>query len=60
MFKLILGIGSQFGFLQGFMLIAFFVFFVGIIIWAIFANKQYINHMRDLPFESQNSTKGEC
>ncbi len=51
MFRLLLGSGQEFGIMQSFILIAFFTFFVGIVIWALFANKRYINHMRDLPLE---------
>lgn len=59
MFKLILGTGPEFGIMQGFTLITFFAIFLGVIIWALFVNKQYVNHMRELPFDDQNSIQGE-
>ncbi len=59
MFKLILGNGPEFGLLQGITLVTFFVFFIGVIIWTLVANKPYIKHMRDLPLEDQNSIEGE-
>ena len=59
MFRLILGTEPEFGFLQGITLVTFFALFIGVLIWALFANKQYINHMRDLPIEDQNSAKGD-
>jgi cbb3-type cytochrome oxidase subunit 3 len=59
MFRFLIDFAHTFGFLQGFTLVAFFVFFVGIIIWALFVNNRYINHMRDLPLEDQSSIKGE-
>jgi len=59
MFRLLLGSGQDFGLLQVFTLIGFFAFFIGVTIWAVLANKRYINHMRGLPLEDQNSIKGE-
>ena len=59
MFRLLLGQGQEFGIMQIFTLIVFFTIFVGVIIWAIFANKRYVNHMSKLPLEDQNLIKGE-
>ena len=59
MFRLLLGSGQEFGIMQIFTLIVFFAIFIGIIIWAIFASKQYINHMSKLPLEDESSIKGE-
>lgn len=59
MFRFILGSGQEFGIMQIITLLAFFAIFVGVIIWAIFAKKRYINHMSELPLEDQNSIKGE-
>ncbi len=59
MFRLLLGSGQEFGIMQVFTLIAFFVIFIGVLIWAIFANKRYINYMSKLPFEDQNSIEGK-
>ena len=59
MFRLLLGHGQEFGIMQILTLIVFFGIFVGIITWAIFASKRYINHMSKLPLEDQNSNKGE-
>lgn len=59
MFRFILGSGQEFEIMQIITLLVFFVIFVGVIIWAIFAKKRYINHMSELPLEDQNSIKGE-
>ncbi len=59
MLKLLLVSGQEFGTMQVFILIVFIAIFIGIIIWTIFANKRYVNHMSKLPFEDQNSIKGE-
>lgn len=59
MFRFILGSGQEFEIMQIITLFVFFVIFVGVIIWAIFAKKRYINHMSELPLEDQNSIKGE-
>ena len=59
MFRLLLGHGQEFGIMQIFTLIVFFGIFVGVIIWAIFASKRYVNHMSKLPLEDKNSIKGE-
>ena len=60
MFRLLLGHGQEFGIMQILTLIVFFGIFVGVITWAIFAKKRYINHMSKLPLEDENSIKGEC
>ncbi|MEE9574328.1 MAG: hypothetical protein V3W20_14830 [Candidatus Neomarinimicrobiota bacterium] len=59
MFKLLLVSGQEFGTMQVFIFIVFITIFIGIIIWAIFANKRYINYMSKLPLEDENSIKGE-
>lgn len=59
MFRFLLDPGQGFGIMQIVTLVTFFAIFVGVIIWAIFAKKQYINHMSKLPLEDQNSIKGE-
>lgn len=59
MFRFILGSGQEFEIMQIITLFVFFIIFVGVIIWAIFAKKRYINHMSELPLEDQNSIKGE-
>ena len=43
MFRFLLGPGQEFGMMQGLILIGFFVIFVGVIIWAIFAKKIILN-----------------
>ncbi|TVP50999.1 MAG: cbb3-type cytochrome c oxidase subunit 3 [Mongoliibacter sp.] len=35
-------------------LLIFVVFFVGMFIWVIKADKSYINHMKDLPFDEDS------
>ena len=40
-------------------LVGFFGIVVGVIIWAIFASKRYVNHMSELTLEDENSIKGE-
>ena len=57
MFRLLLGSGQEFGTMQVFTLIVFFAIFIGIIIWAIFASKRYVNYMGKLPFEDENSIR---
>lgn len=59
MFRLLLSSGQEFGIMQIITLIVFFAIFIGVLICAIFADKRYINHMSKLPFEDQNSIKGE-
>ncbi|NHZ84883.1 MAG: CcoQ/FixQ family Cbb3-type cytochrome c oxidase assembly chaperone [Planctomycetia bacterium] len=59
MFRFLLDPGQEFGIMQIVTLITFFSIFVGVIIWALFAKKQYVNHMSKLPLEDQNSIKGE-
>ena len=59
MFRLLLGHGQEFGIMQIFTLIVFFGIFVGVIIWALFAKKRYLDYMSELPLEDQNSIKGE-
>ena len=54
MFKFILGPGQEFGILQGITLVVFFAIFVGAIVWALFAKKQYIKHMSELPLKDKN------
>ncbi len=36
-------------------LIIFFTFFVGLLFWVSKANKSYINHVENLPFEEENN-----
>ncbi|MCH7400669.1 cbb3-type cytochrome c oxidase subunit 3 [Belliella kenyensis] len=42
-------------------LLIFVIFFVGMFIWVVKADRQYINHMKDLPFdhESKNANGNE-
>ena len=58
MFRFVLDPGNEFGIIQGIILVGFFAFFIGVIMWAIFAKKRYLNHMSKLPLEDQNSFKG--
>ena len=41
-----------------FSFILFFAFFIGVLIWAFCLKKNYLNHMSDLPLDSdeENST----
>ena len=55
MFKFLIGSGQEFGIMQGLILVIFFGFFVGVIVWAIFAKKNYIKHMSELPLKDKNS-----
>jgi len=56
-FRFVLDPDNGFGIMQGIILVGFFVFFIGIIVWATFAKKRYLEHMSELPLEGQNSTK---
>ncbi|MCH7409222.1 cbb3-type cytochrome c oxidase subunit 3 [Belliella sp. DSM 111904] len=42
-------------------LLIFVVFFIGMFMWVVKADRQYINHMKDLPFdhESKNAKRNE-
>ena len=57
MFRFVLDPNNGFGIIQGIILVGFFVFFVGVIVWAIFAKKRYMDHMSKLPLQDQNSIK---
>ncbi|MFD2037091.1 cbb3-type cytochrome c oxidase subunit 3 [Belliella marina] len=35
-------------------LLIFVIFFVGMFIWVVKADKNYINHMKDLPFDDES------
>jgi hypothetical protein len=35
----------------------FFLFFLGLTIWALTANKEHINKMKNIPFEKSNSNE---
>ncbi|AFL86252.1 Cbb3-type cytochrome oxidase component FixQ [Belliella baltica DSM 15883] len=35
-------------------LLIFVLFFVGMFIWVVKADKNYINHMKDLPFDDES------
>ncbi len=59
MFRFVLDPNNGFGIIQGIILIGFFAFFVGVIVWAIFAKKWYMDHMSKLPLQDQNSIKEE-
>ena len=59
MFKLLLGSGQEFGIPQSLTLLTFFAIFVGVIIWALLAKKDYIKHMSELPIKDQNSLERE-
>ncbi len=38
-------------------LLIFFIFFVGLFVWIIWADKGYINTMKNLPLEDSNSSE---
>ena len=57
MFRFVLDPDNGFGIMQGIILVGFFAFFIGIIVWAMFAKKRYLEHMSELPLDYQNSTK---
>lgn len=38
-------------------LLIFVLFFVGMFIWVVKADKNYIDHMKDLPFEDETQKK---
>ena len=59
MFKFILDPNKDYGVLPIIPLVGFLLLFIGIIIWAIFAKKRYVQHMSNLPLEDQTSNKGE-
>ncbi len=59
MFKYVLDPSRDFGVIPMIPLVGFFLIFIGVIVWAFLANKGYINHMSNLPFEKQISKKGE-
>jgi hypothetical protein len=35
-------------------LLIFFVFFTGLVVWAVKANKNYINELKNIPLGNQN------
>ena len=57
MFRFVLDLNNGFGIVQGIILVGFFVFFIGVIVWAIFAKKRYMDHMSKLPLQENNSIK---
>jgi cbb3-type cytochrome oxidase subunit 3 len=58
MFKYILDPNKDYGILPIIPLIGFFLIFIGIVLWAIFAKKRYVDYMSKLPLEDQVSNKG--
>jgi len=59
MFKFILDPNADYGILPIIPMVGFFLIFVGIIVWAIFAKKGYMKYMSNLPLDDQISNKGE-
>ena len=57
MFRFVLDPSNEFGIIQGIILVGFFAFFVGVLVWAIFAKKRYMDHMSKLPLQDQKSIK---
>jgi len=53
MFRLLLDSGQEFGILQSTVIIVFFLIFVGVILWAVFAKKKYVKYMSKLPLDEQ-------
>lgn len=59
MFKFILDPNKDFGILPMIPLVGFFLIFIGIIAWAIFAKKGYVKYMINLPLDDQVLKKRE-
>lgn len=59
MFRFILDPNRDFGIIPIIPLVGFFLIFVGVAIWTIFAKKTYIKYMSNLPLKDQSSEKGE-